>query len=234
MTEVEYLGHIVSAQGISMDPKKVSAILAWPVPENITALRSFLGLSGLYRQFIGRYSQIAAPLTDLLQDKVPYVWTSLQQQNFEAVKQAISTASILKEVKLEKPFILEIGASSGVAVGVVLSQDGQTIAFESKKLSPTQRNWPVHEQEMYAIIHALKTWRHYFYGARFKVYTDHHTLKYFSNQPDLRGRQGRWAELMQEFHMKILYRKGRDNVVADALSRIMNTMSFTVLENSLL
>ena len=86
---------------------------------------------------------------------------------------------------------------------------------------------------MYAIIHALKTWRHYLYGAQFKVYTDHHTLKYFSNQRDLRGRQGRWAELMQEFHMEILYCKGRDNVIANALSRIMNTMSFTILENSL-
>ena len=141
-----------------------------------------------------------------MQDKVPYIWTSLQQQSFEALKQAISTAPILKVVDLEKPFILETDAS-GVAVGAVLSQDGRPIAFESKKLSPTQRNWPVHEQEMYAIIHALKTWRYYLYGAQFKVYTDHHTLKYFSNQPDLQGRQGRWAELMQEFHMEILYRK---------------------------
>ena len=87
---------------------------------------------------------------------------------------------------------------------------------------------------MYAIIHALKTWRHYIYGAQFKVYTDHHTLKYFSNQPNLQGRQGRWAELMQEFHMEILYHKGQDNVVTNALSRIMSTMSFTILENSLL
>ena len=87
---------------------------------------------------------------------------------------------------------------------------------------------------MYAIIHALKSWRHYLYGAQFKVYTDHHTLKYFSNQFDLQGRQGTWAKLMQEFHMEILYRKGQDNVVADALSRTMNAMSFTVLGNSLL
>ena len=123
MVEVEYLGHIVSTQGISMDPKKVSVILAWPVPENITALRSFLGLSGFYRRFIGRYSQIAAPLTDLLQDKVPYVWTSLQQQSFEALKQAVSTAPILKVVNLKKSFILETNAN-GVAVGVVLGRDG--------------------------------------------------------------------------------------------------------------
>ena len=91
--------------------------------KNITALRSFLGLSGFYRRFIGRYSQIAAPLIDLLQDKVPYIWTSLQQQSFEALKQAVSTAPILKVVNLEKPFILEIDAN-GVAVGAVLSQYG--------------------------------------------------------------------------------------------------------------
>ena len=108
----------------------------------------------------------------------------MQQQSFEALKQVVSIAPILKVVNLEKPFILEID-SSRVTVGAVLSQDGRPIAFKSKKLSPTQRNWPVHEQEMYAIIHALKTWRHYLYGAQFKVYTDHHTLKYFSNQPDL-------------------------------------------------
>ena len=100
------------------------------------------------------------------------------------MKQAVSTAPILKVVDLKKPFILETNAS-GVDIGAVLSQDGRPIAFESKKLSPTQRNWPVHEQEMYAIIHALKTWQHYLYGAQFKVYTDHHTLKYFSNQPHL-------------------------------------------------
>lgn len=161
------------------------------------------------------------------------MWTSVQQESFETLKEAVSTAPILKIVDPERSFVLETDAS-GVAVGAVLSQDGRPIAFESKKLSLAQRNWPVHEQELYAIIHALKTWRHYLYGAQFKVYTDHHTLKYFSNQPDLRGRQGRWAELMQEFHMEILYRNGRDNVVADALSRIVNNMSFTVLENSLL
>ena len=153
------------------------------------------------------------------------MWTTVQQESFDSLKQVVSTAPVLKIVDPEKPFDLETDAS-GVAVGAVLNQEGRPIAFESKKLTPTQQRWPVHEQELYAIIHALKIWRHYLYGAQFKVYTDHHTLKYFCSQPDLRGRQGRWAELMQEFHMEILYRKGRDNVVADALSRIMYSMSF--------
>ena len=103
--------------------------------------------------------------------------------------------------------------------GVVLSQDGQLIVFESKKLSLAQRYWPIHEQKMYAFIHALKTWQHYLYGAQFKVYKDCHTLKHFSNQPNLQGRLGRWIELMQEFHMKILYHNDQDNVITHAFIR---------------
>ena len=106
MVEVEYLGHIVSTQGISMDPKKVLAILAWPVPKNVTCLQSFLGLNGFYHRFIERSSQVAAPLTDLLQDKVPYVWTSSQQESFEALKHAIFYCACLKGYSPKKAFYL--------------------------------------------------------------------------------------------------------------------------------
>ena len=167
LEEIEYLGHIVSADGIRMDPKKVAVILAWPMPHNVSQLRSFLGLSSFYRKFIEYYSFIAAPMTDLLQEQVLYIWTPVQQDSFDSLKQAVSTARVLKIVDPEKPFELETDAS-GVAIGAVLNQEGRPIAFESKKLSPTQQNWPVHEQELYAIIHALKIWCHYLYGAHLK------------------------------------------------------------------
>ena len=108
----------------------------------------------------------------------------MQQDSFDSLKQAVSMALVLKIVDPEKPFELETDAS-GVAIGAVLNQEGRPVAFESKKLSPAQQNWPVHEQELYAFIHALKIWRHYLYGAQFKVYTDHHTLNYFCSEPDL-------------------------------------------------
>ena len=143
LAKIEYLSHIVFADGIRMDPKKVAVILAWPVPQNVYQLRSFLGLSGFYRKFIEYYSFIAAPMTDLLQEHVLYIWTLVQQDSFDSLKQVVSTAPILKILDPEKPFELEIDAS-GVAIGTMLNQDGRLVAIESKKLSPTQQNWPVH------------------------------------------------------------------------------------------
>ena len=133
----------------------------------------------------------------------------------------------------QKSFFLKTDAS-GIAVGAVLLQEGRPVAFESKKLSPSQRNWPTHEKELYAVVHALKAWRHYLYGAEFYVDVDHDTLKYFCKQPDLSGGQARWAELMQEFNMMIRYRRGKENKVVDALSRIVHNMSFRVLESALM
>ena len=100
----------------------------------------------------------------------------------------------------------------------VLYLDGKPVAFESKKLTPTQRRYSVQEKELFAVIHALKTWRHYLYGNRFVVTTDHQSLKYFCDQQDLTGRKARWAELVQDFDFSIRYRKGSMNIVADALS----------------
>ena len=115
---------------------------------------------------------------------------------------------MLKIVDPQKPFFLETDAS-GIVVGPVLLQEGRPVAFESKKLSPSERNWPTHEKELYAIVHALKAWRHYLYGAEFYVDVDHDTLKYICKQPDLSGRQARWTELMQEFNMMFGTEEGR-------------------------
>lgn len=221
--KLDFLGHVISADGISMDTQKVQSILDWPPLTSSSEVASFLGLAGYYRQFIHQYSHIAAPLTELLKKEIKFVWGPEQQAAFATLKQAIASAPMLQYPDPDKPFIITTDAS-GKAIGAVLSQDHgtkpQPIAFYSRKLNSAEQNYPVHEREMLALIAALKHWRHYLQGAvRSRAYTDHASLKYFSTQPHLNPRQARWMETLQEFNVYIDYLPGRANVVADALSR---------------
>lgn len=136
--------------------------------------------------------------------------------SFEKLKVAITTAPVLSIVDPNEPFVLEKDAS-GEAIGVVLSQRGRPVAFESKKLDRAQQNYSAYKQELLVIIHALKKWRHYLYGATFEVQTDHESVKWFSSQSELKGRKARWTEILQEFDLTLRYQRGKFNVVADAL-----------------
>lgn len=222
--QVEFLGHIVDAEGIHMMQDKVEAILKWPAPANKSELQSFLGLVGYYRKFIYMFSEIAAPLTQLLQKEQAYTWTQAQQQAFDTLKERVSKQPvlILPDPKLPYSFTVTTDAS-GFAVGATLSQDHgkglQPIAYLSKKMLPAEKNYPIHEQELLAIIIALKEWRHYLLGTKFTVYTDHNSLKYLQSQPHLSARQVRWTEFLQQFDIDLQYKPGKSNVVADALSR---------------
>jgi hypothetical protein len=222
-TTSEYLGHLVTPDGITTLPGKTQAIATWPTPTNIKELRQFLGLTGFYRHFVHRYSHIAAPLTDLLGTN-PWHWAARQQTAFDELRNALTTAPILIYPDPNKPFVVGTDASD-FATGAVLQQDLgrglQPIAFMSRKLNDAQRNYPVHEKELLAVVDALKQWRHYLQGARFtvRVLTDHITLKYFHQQPKLSPRQVRWSELLTNFDLSIEYRPGRTNTVPDALSR---------------
>ena len=126
--------------------------------------------------------------------------------------------------------------ASAKAVGAVLIQDGHPVAYESKKLNRAQQNYSTYERELFAIIYALRKWRHYLYGAQFEIVFDHESIKWFMNQTDLKGRKARWAEILQEYDCKLRYRKGRYNIVADALSRMpeINSLLFTELKSELL
>jgi hypothetical protein len=205
-----------------MEPDKVEAITNWPIPTSITDIRSFTGLAGYYRRFISMFSDICAPLTALLKKDVKYEWSESTNEAFNKLKQAITSAPVLINPDQTKSFTVVTDAS-GYAIGAQLCQDHgnglQPIAFMSKKMIPAELNYPVHEQELLAVICALDEWRHYLYGQHFTIITDHRSLQYINTQPHLSARQRRWVEKLQQFDFTIEYKDGKSNVVADALSR---------------
>ena len=235
-TRVEYLGHYISADGIEVDDKKVQAIKDWITPANLTELRSFLGLANYYRRFVKQFSTIAAPLTELLQKNVPYLWKKEQEDAFQALKERLTTAPVLLIPDPEKPFIVTTDASD-IAIGAVLSQSNerkdQPIAFESRKLSPAEKNYPTHEKELLAVIHAIKIWRSYLVGQKFTVITDHAALAYIQTQSHLSRRQQRWLDLLATYDFDVKYRPGKSNVVADALSRKPQLATMTTVTTTL-
>jgi len=223
--EMEFLGHVISAQGIQVDPKKTQAIDEWVQPKTVTELRSFLGLANYYRKFVKDYAKITGPLTTLLRKDSKMDWQEAQEIAFQTLKKALVTAPVLRSPDFSLPFVVTTDASD-FAIGQVLTQDDGTgakpVAYESRKLTPAELNYPIHEKEMLAIIHALKIWRIYLEGQHFTVITDHKSLCYFKTQPTLSRRQARWNELLAEYDFEIIYKPGKTNVVADALSRSPN------------
>ncbi|KAK8625988.1 hypothetical protein V6N13_133643 [Hibiscus sabdariffa] len=216
--EVVFLGHVVSSEGIRVDPKKVEAIVNWKQPTSVTEIRSFLGLAGYYRRFVSGFSKVAAPLTKLLQKGVKYEWSDARQQAFEKLKEALINAPVLTQPVSGKEFVVYSDASY-VGLGCVLMQEGRVVAYASRQLKVHEKNYPTHDLELAAVVFALKIWRHYLYGEKCIVYTDHKSLKYLMTQKELNLRQRRWLELLKDYDLSIEYHPGKANVVADALSR---------------
>ena len=161
-------------------------------------------------------------MTELLHKDTPYAWKKEQQEAFDKLKEVMCSAPVLITPDESKLYIV-VTDSSGFAVGATLAQDQgkglQPIAFMSRKMQAAERNYPVHEQEELGIVTALKEWRHYLHGKPFKVLTDHRSLTHLFTQPHQSGRQARWMEFLAEFEFEIVYQSGKENVVADALSR---------------
>ncbi|WVZ94041.1 hypothetical protein U9M48_039983 [Paspalum notatum var. saurae] len=216
--EVRFLGHIVSKEGIAVDPSKVSTVTNWKVPEIPKEVRGFLGLAGYYRRFIENFSRIAKPMTSLLEKDAEFRWTNAQQAAFDELKKRLITASVLTLPDQQKKFIVYCDASRD-GLGCVLMQEGKVIAYASRQLRKHEVNYPTHDLKLAAVVHALKIWRHYLFGQRCEIYTDHKSLKYIFTQNELNIRQRRWLELIKDYDMKIHYHPGKANVVADALSR---------------
>lgn len=223
-SRVEFLGHILTSDGLGMVDNKIKAIQDWKPPTKLSELRSFLGLANYYRRFVRDFSAIALPLTELTRKDQHFVWQSRQQDAFERLKLALVSAPLLVLPDFSKPFTIHTDASE-FATGAVLSQDHgaglQPIAYLSATLSPAERRYSTYDKEMLAIVHALKTWRHLVHGVPVVVYTDHQALSSFRSQRSLNNRQARWMLELTEFgdNLEIKYKPGSDNVVADALSR---------------
>ncbi len=219
VTEVDFLGHRITQEGLKMDDHKVKEIMDWEPPKSVSALRSFLGLASYYRKFIKNFAKIAAPLTNLLKKyTVTYEWEGACDEAFETLKGILVKAPVLKLLDFDKDFEIHFDASD-FTIGGVLVQEGKPMAFVNKKLSETERRWPTHEKEMWAVIHYLKTWGHYIGSKDVVVWTDNVTLKYFATQPKLSSKQVRWQNTLALFNVDIRHKPGKDNVVPDVLSR---------------
>lgn len=215
---VEYLGHIVSVEGVHVDPHKISVVTDWPVPSNVKQLRGFLGLTGYYRRFVRHYAQVAFPLTELLK-KNQFVWSPEAQQAFEALKVCLTSAPVLRLPDFAKQFVVETDAS-GYGIGAVLSQENHPLAFFSKKMSPKMSLASTYVRELYAITQAVAKWRHYLLGRLFVIQTDHKSLKELMHQVIQTPEQQFYLAKLLGFQFEVLYRAGKTNMVADALSRL--------------
>ena len=216
--KVEYLGHIISADGVSADPAKIRSMEAWPTPTNITALRGFLGLTGYYRKFIRNYGSIAAPLTKLLK-KDAFHWNAEAEEAFQNLKKVMTQAPVLSLPNFSKQFVVETNAS-GKGLGAVLMQEGQPLAFYNKAILGRSLARSTYEKELMAIVHSVHHWRNYLLGRRFRIRMDHRSLKYLLEQRITTLDQQRWIVKLMGYDYEIECRPGRENKAADALSRL--------------
>ncbi|KAL0540204.1 hypothetical protein IC582_024437 [Cucumis melo] len=218
LKQVSFLGHVVSKDGVSVDPAKIEAVTGWTRPSTVSEVRSFLGLAGYYRRFVENFSRIATPLTQLTRKGAPFVWSKACEDSFQTLKQKLVTAPVLTVPDGSGSFVIYSDASKK-GLGCVLMQQGKVVAYASRQLKSHEQNYPTHDLELAAVVFALKIWRHYLYGEKIQIFTDHKSLKYFFTQKELNMRQRRWLELVKDYDCEILYHPGKANVVADALSR---------------
>ncbi|KAL4318769.1 hypothetical protein GQ457_18G015560 [Hibiscus cannabinus] len=225
--ELEYLGHIVTPHGVKVDQKKIRDVLSWPKPTNISELRGFLGLTGYYRKFVRDYGILALPLTNLLK-KGQFHWSAAAEAAFETLKKAMTTTPTLAMPNFNDHFIIECDAS-GDGIGAVLTQQGKPIAFMSRALGVTKRSWSTYAREMLAIVQAIQTWRPYLLGRKFYIQTDQRSLKYFLEQRIVTPEQQKWVSKLLGYDYEILYKPGKENSAADALSRVVSTTYLAAL-----
>eukprot|EP01018_Ginkgo_biloba_P010339 Gb_18720 [translate_table: standard] len=215
-----------------MDPKKIQVIKDWKTLESVHVVRSFLGLASFYRKFVLNFSKLVAPLTELFKKSKKFKWTDKCQMRFDLLNHKLIEAPILTLLDVSRPFTIFTDAG-GVAIGVVLTQDGKVVAYECRKMNEAEQRYPIYDQELLAIVHAIKICKHYLKNNDFEVATDHKPLLSFPPKGELGSRQYRWAMLFEEFTPKIIYRVGKENVVADTLSRIPQVNSISLVEGAL-
>ncbi|GJS63353.1 putative reverse transcriptase domain-containing protein [Tanacetum coccineum] len=216
--KVQFLGHVIDSRGIHVDPAKIESIKDWASPKTPTEIRQFLGLAGYYRRFIEGFSKIAKPMTKLTQKGIKFDWGEKEENAFQLIKQKLCSAPILALPEGSEDFVVYCDASHK-GLGVVLMQREKVIAYASRQLKVHEKNYTTHDLELGSVVFALKIWRHYLYGTRCTVFTDHKSLQHILDQKELNMRQRRWLELLSDYDCDIRYHPGKANVVADALSR---------------
>ncbi|GKF47332.1 putative reverse transcriptase domain-containing protein, partial [Tanacetum coccineum] len=194
---VQFFGHLIDSQGLHVDPAKIETVKNWTSPTTPTEIRQFLGLAGYYQRFIKGFSKIAKSLTELNQKNKKYIWGKDQEND---------------------DFVIYCDASHQ-GLGAVLMQRETVIAYASRQLKPHEENYTTHDLELGAVVFALKIWRHYLYGTKCTVFTDHKSLQHILHQKEMNVRQRRWLELLADYDCEIRYHPGKANVIADALSQ---------------
>ena len=224
----QFLGHIISAEGVAPNPEKIRAILHFPRPTNVKKVRQFLGVTSFFRRHIPEYAKKAQALHQLLRKDNPFIWTAKTSASFEALKHSLIQAPVLKNPDFEREFIVTSDASA-FALGAVLTQkfptqDGTTeefpIAFASRTLKPNELNYTVSEKELLAVIYAVQQFDFYVQGKHFTIRCDHRPLQYILNSKTSKSaRLERWSILLQGYNFTTEYQEGRSIAHADALSR---------------
>ena len=223
-TEIKYLGYVVRpGVGLKADPEKVKAIQEWEAPKNVRGVRSFLGFGNFYRQFIDRYSELAAPLTALTKKDLKFVWSEEANHAFKRLKRAFVEAPLLTTYDPTKSTVIEADCS-GWALGGAFMQRGddqllRPVAYHSRKLGPAEVNYPIHDKEMLAIHDCIRAWSAMLRGRTFEVWSDHKNLVHFQNKQMLAERQRRWAYELSEYDFRIIHKPGVTQAQSDALSR---------------
>ena len=221
--EVSFLGHIVSADGITTDPVKTEKVKSWPLPSSRREVQQFLGFASYYRRFIKDFAQIARPLHRLTEKTASFQWNKECQDSFDMLRNKLISAPILTFPNYSQQFILDTDASD-TGIGGVLSQvqDGEerVIAYASRSLSKPERRYCVTRKELLAVVYFTKHFRPYLLGRHFLLRTDHGSLMWLQNFKEPEGQLARWLEKLQEFDFEIVHRRGRKHTNADALSRL--------------
>ena len=222
--QVEFLGHIVSPNGVSTDPKKIDKVANWPIPSCKREVQQFLGLANYYRRFVADFAKIAKPLHKLTEKTATFTWDDECQTSFERLRSSLVTAPILAFPDLDKPFILDTDASD-VGIGAVLSQkddggDERVVAYASKSLSRAEQHYCATRRELLAVVTFIRHFRPYLLGRRFTLRTDHGSLTWLAQFKEPVGQLARWLEQLQEFDFEICHRPGKKHQNADAMSRI--------------
>ncbi|GJV54184.1 putative reverse transcriptase domain-containing protein [Tanacetum coccineum] len=215
--DISKTAHVINHDGIHVDPSKIEAVKSWKAPTTPSEVRSFLGFAGYYRHFIENFSKIAKPLTSLTQKNQKYKWGEKQEEAFQMLKDSLCNVPILSLPDRVEYFLVYYDASNQ-GLGCVLMQRDKVITYTSRQLKSHEKNYMTHDSELGVVVFALKIWRHYLYGTKSVIYTDHKSRQHIFDQKELNMRQRRWLELFGDYECEIKYYPGKANVVADALS----------------